>query len=99
VFTFAQNNSKNVENIEQDSGHIGKSSERIDYYFFAILRKNIWTTYCIALVFRRKENIFLHEKISRRRRRAHARRNMIYNCQTVTLWFNVDISSKNGLLR
>jgi hypothetical protein len=24
---------------------------------------------------------------------------MIYNCQTVTLWFNVDISSKNGLLR
>jgi hypothetical protein len=40
VFTFAQNNSKNFENI--DSGHIGQSSERIDFYFFAILHKTIW---------------------------------------------------------
>jgi hypothetical protein len=42
VCTFAQNNSKNCENIEQDSGHIGQSSERIDFYFFAILHKKIW---------------------------------------------------------
>jgi hypothetical protein len=42
VFTFAQNNSKNVESTEQDSGYIEQSSARIDFYFFAILHKQIW---------------------------------------------------------
>jgi hypothetical protein len=61
---------------------------------------NINSSNAIALVFLRKQNMFLHGKISRRWRRAHyTKKNMIYNCQTVTLWFNVGISSKNNLLR
>ena len=46
----------------------------------------------------RKQNIFLHGKISRRRNGVHytnsKKQTLIYNCQTATLWFSVDISRK-----